>query len=147
MAKDVYTQSNAITEVALSRFRKGEYSRLLDCGVARVERERAGQDLLDYLCDKFGIARVRLHVTEQAQKCRKSVRGNVKTLGFYCVTRDITIYNTTAKIGKVVSIKVFAETLLHEFAHHYDHYYLHFPTSPHTSGFYHRIGDLQGKLK
>jgi len=55
------------------------------------------------------------------------------------------IYNTTAKTGKSVSIKSFADTPLREFIHHYDTRYLKIK-SAHTAGFYKRISSLKGYL-
>ena len=147
MVQDTYTRSNAVTEVALSRLSKAEYNRLLKCSNDRLERELYGQAVLDYLCGEFHIDGVKLHVTDKPQKTIQTRRGKICDHGFYITTRNITIYNTTAKIKKPVSIKRFTETLLHEFIHHYDHHYLKLGGSPHTSGFYYRLGDLQQKLK
>ena len=149
MRQDDYTESNKINEIALSKFRKTEYNRLLKCGESVSERERCGQALLNYLCEKFHMENVRLHVMDRPQKHRDDESGKtkIKIHGFYCTTRNITIYNKTAKLAKVVAIKAFTETLLHEFIHHYDHYCLKLWRSPHTSGFYHRLSDLQSKLK
>lgn len=61
-------------------------------------------------------------------------------------TQVITLYNLTAIKKHVVSIKVMAATLLHEFIHHYDMTFLKLSDSPHTSGFYKRIADLENKL-
>ena len=44
-----------------------------------------------------------------------------------------------------MSIKSFADTLLHEFTHHYDTRYLKIE-SRHTAGFYKRISSLKGNL-
>ena len=112
-----------------------------------LERQIAGQKLLNYLCDKYKIARIPLIVLDTPQKGN----GKCKTLGYYRVIpmlkigQSITIYNLTAVKKKVVSIKVFTDTLLHEFMHHYDTEYLKIE-SAHTAGFYKRITDLKNKL-
>ncbi len=144
-----YEKSNSITSVSLNKFRKAEYERLLACGESESERQEASQRLLDYLCEKFGMPEVRVNVTLKKQLYRKTLHnGNVTTYGYYKpLSRTIKIYNHTAKIGKVVAIKKFTETLLHEFMHHYDHCYLNIADSPHTTGFYKRISDLERKLR
>ena len=143
-----YEKSNSITSVSLNRFRKAEYKRLLGCGESESERQEVSQRLLDYLCDKFGMPSVRVSVSTRKQTCKTTRRGDVTTHGYYKPSsRTISIYNHTAKIGKVVAIKRFTETLLHEFMHHYDHWYLCIADSPHTTGFYKRISDLECKLR
>lgn len=148
---DAYEKSNSVTSVKLNRFRDTEYKAVLGCGDGDNERQRSAQKLMDYLCEKFGIEPVKIYVLAQKQASRTINRGRVKrstTLGMYHPkTKTIKIYNNTANIGKVVSIKGFAGTLLHEFMHHYDYCYLNLSDSLHTSGFYQRIGDLERKLK
>lgn len=89
-------------------------------------------------------------ITERPRKSFQ--RGNVsgQTYGFYRHSGNpsgdtIVIYNTTAKTGKAVSAKSFADTLLHEFTHHYDTRYLKID-SRHTAGFYKRISSLKEGL-
>ena len=143
-----YEKSNSITSVSLNKFRKAEYERLLGCGDDEMERQCASQRLLDYLCEKFGMPSVGVSVSTRKQTYKTTRRGSVTTHGYYKPSsRTINIYNHTAKIGKVVAIKRFTETLLHEFMHHYDHCYLNIADSPHTTGFYKRISDLERKLR
>lgn len=142
-----YEKSNKIETVKYSRLSKTEYKALLNTSDIFLERQQAGQRLLNYLCDKYGISQIPLHVLDQPQKGN----GKCKTLGFYRMLpafqkgQSITIYNLTAVKKKVVSIKVFIDTLLHEFIHHYDTEYLKIE-SAHTAGFYKRITDLKNKL-
>lgn len=145
MTNDItYKESNTATTVVYERFRKEDYARLLS------DRDRAkdGQRLLDYLCDKYSIPRVRLQVISRPQPNRRQGgRLKMKTFGDYNrASQTIRIFNLTAVKQQVVSIKVFAETLLHEFMHHYDINYLKLSDTPHTKGFYMRISDLQRKL-
>ena len=142
-----YEKSNKIETVKYSRLSKNEYKALLNASDIFLERQIAGQKLLNYLCDKYKIARIPLIVLDTPQKGN----GKCKTLGYYRVIpmlkigQSITIYNLTAVKKKVVSIKVFTDTLLHEFMHHYDTEYLKIE-SAHTAGFYKRITDLKNKL-
>ena len=70
-----------------------------------------------------------------------------KTLGNYApLSMVITLFNKTAVKRQIVAIKTLADTLLHEFIHHYDYTRLNLGASPHTAGFYRRIGDLKTKL-
>ena len=142
-----YEKSNKIETVKYSRLSKTEYKALLNASDMYLDRQRAGQKLLNYLCDKYSISQIPLIVTDTPQKGN----GKCKTLGFYRMLpafqkgQSITIYNLTAVKKKVVSIKVFIDTLLHEFIHHYDTEYLKIE-SAYTAGFYKRISDLKNKL-
>lgn len=144
--KDAYRTSNEITEVALSRFRNTEYNKLL----SDVNRQKDAQDLINYLCGKFHIPSIPVIVSNKQQPHTTDYKGKLrkKTLGTYTygMNTKITIYNATAIKNQEVSIKTFAETLLHEFIHHYDMSYLKLGSSPHTAGFYKRISDLEKKL-
>ena len=145
-----YEKSNKYDRVSLNRFRHTEYNALLSCGDDITERKFAAQMLLNYLCEKFGIAGVSLYVSPRPQLHTNKNNGNTKSKIYGCYYTNehkITIYNKTAKLNKVVSIKVFADTLLHEFMHHYDYQYLKLGDSLHTAGFYKRIGDLKRKLE
>lgn len=137
-----YEKSNQIERVEYNKLSSKEYAKLL----ADNNRQVCGQNLLNYLCDKYKINRIPLIVLEKPRKGNK--RG--QTLGFYKYSKlgygvSITIYNLTAKTNTRVAIKRFTDTLLHEFIHHYDTEYLKIK-SAHTCGFYKRISDLQKKL-
>lgn len=146
-SETAYKKSNEITEVALSRFSKKEYAKLLTDG----DRQKDSQSLIDYLCGKFHIPSVPVvvvnrpqpHVTGNGGTLRKKTLGTYSS-GFF--GQKITMYNLTAVKQKEVAIKTFAGTLLHEFIHHYDMAYLKLGCSPHTAGFYKRISDLEKKL-
>ena len=146
---DAYTRSNAILEVEHGKFSTPTYAALLaDDG----DREQRSQDLLDYLCDEFRIPHVRVIVADKPRKVsmggRKTTHGFIKVAGYgdRNVSKYINVYNYTAKTHKVVAIKTFTGTLLHEFMHHYDLQFLRLDKSLHTAGFYTRISDLQKKL-
>lgn len=142
---DIYERSNSIETVSISMPSKKEYARLLKDG----NRQRDAQALCDYLCGKLNIATCKVVVASRCQPHSTNSRGAIKskTYGHYRPgVRLITIYDTTAVKKKKVSIKTFADTLLHEFVHHYDIECLHLATSLHTAGFYKRISDLKAKL-
>ena len=133
----------------LSRFSKKEYQSLLNASESTKERQKAAQMLCDYLCSKFNMPKSTIKVVNRSQPHRTGYSGRLqsKTLGTYTVqTQVITLYNLTAIKKHVVSIKVMAATLLHEFIHHYDMTFLKLSDSPHTTGFYKRISDLENKL-
>lgn len=146
----IYQASNSITAVALNRFSKTEYNAFLKASESINNRQKLAQNLIDYLCKKFKIASAPVKVVNRSQPHSIGFSGRLKskTLGTYNVGCEvITLYNLTAVKKQVVSIKTMLGTLIHEFMHHYDHVYLKFETSPHTSGFYKRIADLEQKLK
>lgn len=144
MKTDTYTMSNREVAVALNRFSKKEYKSLLESSESRIERQKNAQELIDYLCEKFKIAKAKVVVTERSQPQRRTA----KILGTYTPVRElITIYNKTAVKKQTVSIKTFANTLIHEFMHHYDLTYLNMKETLHTAGFYKRISDLETKLR
>ena len=143
MRKSAYEISNEITEVRLKSFRNTESKRLLECGTDATERYRKAVDLLTYLSLKFKVNVPSLLLTEKP----RPVKGRGQIGGWYVVNEQkIIIYNTTAKTHKPISIKMFYETLIHEFMHHYDYTVLKMNDSLHTKGFYMRISDLKNKL-
>lgn len=143
--QEIYEKSNAVEKVKLNKFSNELYLNLLKDG----SRQKNAQKLCDYLTECFGIPNVNVVVTNTAQPHSTNYRGTLKSklYGTYQhATRTITIYNTTAVQKKTVSIKTFADTLLHEFIHHYDFEVLKLGGSYHTAGFYKRISDLKNKL-
>lgn len=141
-----YDKSNKLETVALSRFDKHYMTKLLK-SESLNDRQKNSQLLLDYLCEKFGMPKCRVRVTENARPQTKTRRGTCTEHGHYVpLTYEIVVYNTTAVKKQTVAIKTFTDTLLHEFIHHYDMTYLKFNASPHTAGFYKRISDLKAKL-
>ena len=142
---DIYERSNSIETVSMARLSKNIFSRLLKDG----NRQRDAQALCDYLCGRLNIAPCKVVVTSRCQPHSTNSRGAIKSkaYGHYRPgVRLITIYDTTSVKKQQVSIKTFADTLLHEFVHHYDIECLHLATSLHTAGFYKRISDLKAKL-
>lgn len=147
---EVYEKSNSITKVRISRFSKKEYKNLLSASDDMEARQKAAQQLVDYLCKRLGIRTAKVQVVNRCQPHSTGFSGRLKMkkLGTYALFSEvITLYNLTAVKKQVVSIKVLAGTLLHEFMHHYDIACLGLSTSPHTAGFYRRISDLEQKLK
>ena len=147
---DNYTKSNKSLTVALNKFNGATYRKLLS---DKGDREENAQALIDYLCDKFKVPHVRVNIADKP----RSQKGNRTIHGFIRVSQNafnpkdvksqyINIYNLTAKTHKVVAIKTFANTLIHEFMHHYDYHFLKLTNSLHTAGFYTRISDLEKKL-
>lgn len=58
----------------------------------------------------------------------------------------ITLWMRTARQKRVVALKTFLRTLLHEFGHHLDYEHFKFPDSFHTGGFYQRESSLFHQL-
>jgi hypothetical protein len=140
-----YERSNSIETIEKKRFKKSLFSKLLEAKEDEGSRQKAAQALVDDLCKQYKINSPKVYVTERPRRSS----GGGQTYGYYRhgggVKDSIVIYNTTAKTGKKVSIKSFADTLLHEFVHHYDTRYLKIETM-HTAGFYKRISSLKESL-
>ncbi len=144
-----YELNNSKVEVSLNRFSKVEVNSLFKASEYHLERREKGQYLLNYLCDKFKIPRVNLSVLNVAQPHSTNNKGTLSSVkkGDYNPNNfNVRVWNLTAVRKKPISIKSFLEVILHEFMHHYDMQHLKFSESPHTSGFYKRLSDLQRKL-
>lgn len=143
-------KSNNITEVEFTRFRRSYVKELLEVGDDPKRRQKAAQKLITYLCERYDIPKCKVYVFLEPQPCKKNDRGRItwKLEATYSFgTHFIRIFNLTAAKEKPVAIRVFLDSLLHEFMHHYDVTYLHIRSTPHCVGFYKRISDLKTKLQ
>ena len=125
-------------------------SDVLKAGDDTRKRQKAAQALVGHLSKLYKINSPKVVITERPRRSFQKGSVSGQTYGFYRHSSNpagdtIVIYNTTAKTGKTVSIKSFADTLLHEFTHHYDTRYLKID-SKHTAGFYKRISSLKDNL-
>lgn len=135
-------KSNKYLTVDYSDFSHEEYQSLLHSGSKVEPRKKASQNLLDYLCDKYGIPRCTMYILNTSYD---PIFG-FTNMGLYeGGKKEITLWNN--RHYKVpCDIRTFINTLLHEFMHHYDYYYLRLPDSVHCKGFESRIRDLRSKL-
>lgn len=118
------------------------------------ERQRLGRALLGSLNDSFQLPEVSLTLVDRPQLHRTDDRGRLaqKTYGYYrchIPHRDadpercaIRIYHRTAVRAQVLAPGAFLQTLLHEWTHHFDFAGLRLSRSPHTAGFFTRLGWL-----
>lgn len=136
-------KSNKYLTVDYSDFSHEEYQALLHSGSKVEPRKKASQNLLDYLCDKYGIPRCTMYILNTSYD---PIFG-FTNMGLYeRGKKEITLWNN--RHYKVpCDIRTFINTLLHEFMHHYDYYYLRLPDSVHCKGFESRIRDLRSKLQ
>ena len=136
-------KSNQYLTVDYSDFSHEEYLALLHSGSKVEPRKKASQNLLDYLCDKYGIPRCTMYILNTSYD---PIFG-FTNMGLYeGGKKEITLWNN--RHYKVpCDIRTFINTLLHEFMHHYDYYYLRLPDSVHCKGFESRIRDLRSKLQ
>lgn len=119
-----------------------------------AEREHLAVALLEVLNDSFGLPPVRLVLADRAQTHATDETGRLarKTYGYYrcripvpgsvpdrCAIR---IYHRTAVRQQVLAPGAFVDTLLHEWTHHFDFSGLKLSRSPHTAGFFARLGWL-----
>lgn len=136
-------KSNKYLTVDYSDFSHEEYQALLHSGSKVKPRKKASQNLLDYLCDKYGIPRCTMYILNTSYD---PIFG-FTNMGLYeGGKKEITLWNN--RHYKVpCDIRTFINTLLHEFMHHYDYYYLRLPDSVHCKGFESRIRDIRSKLQ
>ena len=136
-------KSNKYLTVDYSDFSHEEFQALLHSGSKVEPRKKASQNLLDYLCDKYGIPRCTMYILNTSYD---PIFG-FTNMGLYeGGKKEITLWNN--RHYKVpCDIRTFINTLLHEFMHHYDYYYLRLPDSVHCKGFESRIRDLRSKLQ
>ena len=149
--KSTYNSSNDKIEISftVSEHAKVLYRLLLACDSGSKARQAISDKLCRelYRCaDLKNMAEVRVCNVQQDSKTVNGVCVK-KVLGKYIPSqRMIVLFNKTAVRRQTVSIKVFADALLHEITHSLDYLYYHLDDSPHTSGFYKRIFDLKEKL-
>ncbi|MBR4315535.1 MAG: hypothetical protein IKP65_00995, partial [Alphaproteobacteria bacterium] len=98
---DNYTKSNKILTVALNKFNGATYRKLLS---DKGDREENSQALIDYLCDKFKLPRVRVNIADKPRvhKGKGTVHGFIRITQNPLTHSDvksqfINIYNLTAK--------------------------------------------------
>lgn len=144
----VYEKSNALETVVRKKFDTSLWKELLE-SVTEKQRQHASQKLLNHLSDKYKIVRPDVLVCRYPRPHATNGRRVVKEKygDYQTITHRIRIFNLTAVKHEQVSIKAFADTLLHEFMHHYDMEYLKLGASIHTAGFYKRISDLKKCLE
>ena len=136
---------------------RGLTLRVLDAGDDAAERQRVAQHLVDELSREAGLPPCQVVVPDRPQVHRHDGRRlQSKTYGYYTYRVDaqggvawarIRIYHRTAVQQRVISSKVFLNTLLHEWLHHYDFHGLRLPRSYHTAGFFARLRGLADALE
>ncbi|MGA2283810.1 MAG: hypothetical protein ABSH07_09090 [Candidatus Dormibacteria bacterium] len=136
---------------------RGLTLRVLSAGDDAGERQRIAQHLVDELSREAGLPPCQVVVPDRAQVHRHDGRRlQSKTYGYYTYRLDeqggvawarIRIYHRTAVQQRVISSKVFLNTLLHEWVHHHDFHGLRLPRSYHTAGFFARLRALADALE
>jgi hypothetical protein len=144
--KLIYQQSDAVPAITLPEpIAPRERVLTLRAALAEEDRprvERNCQDLANRIFDQLGVSRVRVAVL--------AVRPSRKwgeLHGLYDPTRGqgnilISLWMRTAQRKRVVALRTFLRTLLHEVCHHLDYEYLSLADSFHTQGFYQRESSL-----
>jgi hypothetical protein len=135
---------------------RGLVMRILSASDDATERCRLAQMLVGELSAAAGLHHCDVAVADKPQQHEHDGRRlQSKTYGYYrCWFEDgrvsrarIRIYHRTAVRQKVITPKVFLNTLLHEWVHHYDFDGLRLARSPHTTGFYTRLRALAEALE
>lgn len=137
-----YDISNSVMEVHYKRLSHKELRSFLRSSEKSLPRQKRAQALLDYLCKKYDIPKMRIYVVDVPQPKKN---GTTFEAFYYFRSHSVRMFNLTCR-SNPISIKVMAVTLLHEFMHHYDRYYLGIESTPHTKGFFSRIKDLRSKM-
>ena len=149
--KRIYLRSDSIERVDLPQSPSAErLVKDMEAALAsenRGEAERFAQALLNDLCTRLKVPRVRVRVL--------SVRpsGNWGELhGLYEPFEDgtpplITVWMRTVARKQVVAFKTFLRTVLHELCHHLDYELYKLPETFHTEGFYKRESSLYYQLR
>ena len=149
--KRIYLRSDSIERVDLPQSPSAErLVKDMEAALAsenRGEAERFAQALLNDLCSRLKVPRVRVRVL--------SVRpsGNWGELhGLYEPFEDgtpplITVWMRTVAKKQVVAFKTFLRTVLHELCHHLDYELYKLPETFHTEGFYKRESSLYYQLR
>jgi hypothetical protein len=149
--KRIYLRSDSIERVDLPQSPSAErLVKDMEAALAsenRGEAERFAQALLNDLCARLKVPRVRVRVL--------SVRpsGNWGELhGLYEPFDDgtpplITVWMRTVAKKQVVAFKTFLRTVLHELCHHLDYELYKLPETFHTEGFYKRESSLYYQLR
>jgi hypothetical protein len=149
------SQRAAGLPVRPSLIARGLAERILQSGDDPKERRRLAQMLVDELGAGAGLTPCEVAIADKPQVHQHDgQRLQSKTYGYYrCWFADgrvsrarIRIYHRTARLQKVITPKVFLNTLLHEWVHHFDFDGLRLARSPHTSGFYARLRALAEAL-
>ena len=149
--KRIYLRSDSIERVDLPQSPSDErLVKDMEAALAsenRGQAERFAQTLLNDLCARLKVPRVRVRVL--------SVRpsGNWGELhGLYEPFEDgtpplITVWMRTVAKKQVVAFKTFLRTVLHELCHHLDYELYKLPETFHTEGFYKRESSLYYQLR
>lgn len=158
-SESAYLRSQRATAAPLrpSPVARGLALAVLEAGDDASARQRLGQLLVDELSRSSRLPECRLVVADRPQVHRHDGRRlQSKTYGYYRYQADaqgglawarIRIYHRTAVQARVISPKVFLNTLLHEWVHHWDFHGLRLPRSYHTSGFFKRLRALADALE
>jgi hypothetical protein len=136
---------------------RGLTLRVLDVGDEATDRQRIAQLLVDELNHAAGLPPCQVVVPDRPQVHRHDGRRlQSKTYGYYSYRpapgggiawARIRIYHRTAVQQRVISAKVFLNTLLHEWLHHHDFHGLRLARSYHTAGFFARLRALADGLE
>jgi hypothetical protein len=155
-ASYVVSQSRTGLPVRPTAVARGLVLRILEASDDATERCRLAQMLVDELSAAAGLHHCDVLVADKPQQHEHDgQRLQSKTYGYYrCWFEDgrvsrarIRIYHRTAVRQKVITPKVFLNTLLHEWVHHFDFDGLRLARSPHTAGFYTRLRALAEALE
>lgn len=144
-----YEISNSIEVLPkLNKIKAGtrtSFQKLFNSNILTVQQLKS---ISDAICKDLAVPTCSIayggkqpHSTSSRGTIASKIYGTYRTLG--CT---ITLYNHTAKTGKVVANKTTLDTLLHELCHHFDYKLLNLSESKHTAGFYKRIGSLRQEL-
>ena len=148
--KAIYDKSDGVNEVGLPG---AEALRPMVAALAealardeRAETQPACQRLLDGLTEALGVGPVRVEVLAARPHAHWGELHGLYTQARAGRPPKITLWMRTARQRRVVALRTFLRTLLHELCHHLDYRRFRLPDSFHTQGFYKRESSLFHQL-
>lgn len=148
--KEIYLKSDSITSVPIKGIEPflPLISGLEEC-LKRVDTlcaERFCQEIANVLCQRLGVAFVRIKVLDVRPSNRYGELHGLYYPALPGLMARITLWMRTAKKANVVAFRTFLRTFIHEFCHHLDYELFKFPESFHTEGFYKRESHIFHQL-
>jgi len=149
--KRIYLRSDSIERVDLPQSPSAErLVKDMEAALAsenRGEAERFAQALLNDLCTRLKVPRVRVRVLSVRPSGNWGELHGLYEPFEYGTPPLITVWMRTVAKKQVVAFKTFLRTVLHELCHHLDYELYKLPETFHTEGFYKRESSLYYQLR
>lgn len=148
--KRTYRRSDGIVAVALrAPHRLPPLAAPIALGLQRADQPavQAGcQQLVDELCRQLEVPLIRVKVHARRPSNSYGELHGLYTPDNLAPRAVIEVWMRTAKQQRVVALRTFLRTLLHEFCHHLDYELYKLSETFHTEGFYKRESSLMNQI-